>query len=746
MKKKDISQGILPMITVTFCFAVLLASGLAASKVCQRFHLPSVTGYIIAGLILGPTGFNLVTSDTTGDDLSHFTQIALMLIAFGIGEHIEFRTIRQFTRSLKWISICEALAAFTVVSLFIYSAIQLTGFTIAGWVPRDYIILSLLLGSIGVATAPAATLMVIREIKARGPVTSTLMAIVAIDDGLAIIIFGLVVSIAHQVLGQADTTILASFIASLVEILGSMVLGILSGTVLLLILNRMRDGGELVTAGLAVLLLCGEIALMLHLSPLLAGMSAGCLLVNKAERDVRVFRALNRFEPPIYVIFFTLAGTHLDFDSLRTAGILGITYFLATVTGKITGVYIGGVISDAPETVRRYLGLTMFPQAGVAIGLIFLLSSDQLLLPYSAIITPIVLTGVFISEMIGPVTSRFALTRAGEARIDRVSPGAHEKAAIGEVDGKICALGQTIRIPIWGIQGEFKLIPPEKHKGFILFHSTEQATGRALARIATLFAHQHDALPMSIRVSPEDEPIHDELLITEEKEVESMGYPLTSELVPSPDRAAGIIAGVQYNPTHSLLLAYPLDTTPQPMQDEFHELLDFIVPKVDCPLAVVRFYGELKVTRTLIPLVDLDELDLLHHFIKSLAGTGKKRWPEANRLHLLYMLPPDVEDKEILTMEECILSWLNEQSPPINAMVQAVPTDSRIEVIAKAAEDADLVVMSAKERSGLRRMFLGSLVDSVAARVQKTLIVVHNGGTTNVNRNPLTQSTQEDQK
>lgn len=745
MENREIISRPLLMITVTFCFAILLAAGLAASKVSQRFHLPSVTGYIVAGLLLGPTGFGLITDKTIGGDLSHFTQIALMLIAFGIGEHIEFRTLKNFTRSLKWISICEALTAFTVVSLIIYSTILLTGFTIDGWIPRDYVILSLLLGSIGVATAPAATLLVIRELRARGPVTSTLLAIVAIDDGLAIIIFGLVVSIAHQVLGQADATVVAALWASLMEIFGSILLGILSGTVLLVVLNRMRDGGELVTAGLAVLLICGEVALLLHLSPLLAGMSAGCLLVNKAERDVRVFRALNRFEPPIYVIFFTLAGTHLDFDSLRTAGILGITYFLATVTGKVSGVYIGGRISDAPETVRRYLGLTMFPQAGVAIGLIFLLSSDQLLLPYSAIITPIVLTGVFISELIGPVTSRFALTRAGEARAVRV-PATTPEAEIGEVDGKICALGQTIRIPIWGIQGEFTLTPPEKHKGFVIFHSTEKATGRALARVATLFAHRHEALPMSIRVSPEDEPVHDELLITEETEVESMGYSLSSELVPSPDRAAGIIAGVEYNPTHSLLLAYPLDTTPQAMQDEFHELLDYIVPKVNCPLAVIRFYGELRVARTLIPLVDLDELERLQHFIKSLAETGLRERSDAHRLHLLYMLAPDVEDKEILAMEECVLDWLNDQSPPIDAVVQAVPTDSRLEVIAEAAEHADLVVMSARERSGLQRMFLGSLVDSVAARVQKTLIVVHNGGTTNETINLSTLYTQEDLK
>lgn len=257
-------------------------------------------------MLLGPTGFGFVTEETTGHNLTHFTQIALMLIAFGIGEHIELKKLQEHTRSLKWIGIFEAMGAFLVVTTVTYTAIHLTGYEVPGWIPRDYIVLSLLLGSIGVATAPAATLLVIRELKAKGPLTSTLMAIVAIDDGLAIIIFGLFVSIAHQVLGFSENTLLVSVGGSLMEIIGSLFLGLLTGTVLILIVRKLHKPGEIMTAGLATLLLCGEIALFLHLSPLLSGMAAGFSLINKAERDVRVFRALNSFEPPIYVLFSRL--------------------------------------------------------------------------------------------------------------------------------------------------------------------------------------------------------------------------------------------------------------------------------------------------------------------------------------------------------------------------------------------------------------------------------------------------------
>ena len=154
---------------VTLGIAILLAAGLVAAKICQRFHLPSVTGYIIAGLLLGPTGFNLITEESIGHNLDHFTQIALMLIAFGIGEHIEIKKLKKHANSLLWIGVAETSCAFIAVSLSVYLTITLTSFTVEGWLPRDYVALSVLLGAVSVATAPAATLLVVREVEGNRP-------------------------------------------------------------------------------------------------------------------------------------------------------------------------------------------------------------------------------------------------------------------------------------------------------------------------------------------------------------------------------------------------------------------------------------------------------------------------------------------------------------------------------------------------------------------------------------------------
>ena len=358
----------------TFGIAVLLATGLLFAKIVQLIRLPSVTGFILAGLVLGPSCFGLLSAETVGHQLDHFTQIALMLIAFGIGEHIELRRLGDVARDVGYIAVAQAVAAFVLVTLgCLLTAVLLGG---AGGVFRDQLVLSLLLGAVAVATAPAAILHVVRELGARGSLTATLMAVVAVDDGLAIMIFGMAVSASHQLVGQAGSSGLVAVLASLYEITASLAIGLITGLLIDLVLHKLHRRGEMLTAGLALLLICGETTRMLHLSPLLAGMMAGFVIINRAERDVRLFRAINAFEPPIYVLFFTLAGVHLDISALRLAGWIGVVYFIARIIGKYGGTWLGGRLSGAVPVVRNYLGLALIPQAGVAIGLVFMIASD----------------------------------------------------------------------------------------------------------------------------------------------------------------------------------------------------------------------------------------------------------------------------------------------------------------------------------------------------------------------------------
>ncbi len=545
---------------VTLYIALLLSAGLVGAKLCQQVHLPSVTGYIIAGLLLGPTGFSIVTIEHLGSNLNHLTQIALMLIAFGIGEHIEIKKLKQYGRSLVWISLAEAVFAFLTVSTVSYLVLSAGFFSTGGWSDRDRIIITLLLGSIGIATAPAATLMVIRELRAKGPLTSTLMAIVAIDDGLAIMLFGLMVSVAHQMLGHAGDPLYLSVVMSLVEVAGSLLLGVVAASLFVLVAKRLKTDGELMSGGLAILLLCGEAAYFLHLSPLLAGMAVGFTIVNKAEKDVRIFRALNSFEPPIYVLFFTLAGTHLEFEALKTAGVLGVIYFISSISGKMLGIQVGGLIGKAPVMVRKYLGFTMIPQAGVAIGLIFLLSSDEALAGYLQILTPVVLAGVFISELIGPVSARFAITRAGEVGTEQPAGGPFLSIFQDEdkTEELFCPLDQTFRIVPWDW---LNLRVPWKPDGHIVFYTADPRTARGLARIATLIASHYRVLPLALRAETPESGAPHQGFEEELTEVTSLGYELVTRALPEEHGSDAIVDIVQQSNTKTMVMAYPLSGT-----------------------------------------------------------------------------------------------------------------------------------------------------------------------------------------
>lgn len=699
---------------VTIGLAVLLAAGLLAAKISQRLRLPSVTGYILAGLLLGPTGFAIITEQTVGHSLDHFTHIALMLIAFGIGEHIEIKKIKVYAGSVFWTGLLEALGAFILVSVAIFTVVTATGFHRADWLFRDRLVLSCLLGAISVATAPAATLLVVRELKAKGPLTSSLMAVVAVDNGLAIMLFGLALSLSHQIIGQGDTPMIVALARGFFEILLSLVLGCLTGFILERALRSMKNEDEMLTAGLAILLLCSETAVSFHLSPLLAGMTAGFTLVNKAARDVRVFRALNSFEPPIYVLFFTLAGTHLDMTTIGRAGLIGGIYFLARICGKILGAYVGARIGRAADIVRKYMGLSLFPQAGIAIGLIFLLSADPMLSVYSPIITPVVLTGVFLSELLGPLALRLALVNANEARL--VDKGPRSGKTCSGMKERICdqfmrsEAGVTILPWTWG-----KLIPDENPQNVVVFGATRRHTVNGIARIATIFAHHYHAAPMAVFVQPPGMPPPSHNFEIERNEVETMGYSLLTEIVPDPSISSGLVVAVEYHSAKAVILSYPLhDKT-----STFPEVLETVASHVRCPVIVVQFYGVLHTERILVPVTDMADLAEVYPVVAALGKVGE------HQITLLYMMTSDVSRETIDTKTEQIYNWLDRRPQQIMVSVRSVPTDARVETIQQEAEDHDIVVMGAIRTTGVRKFFFGSLADSLSRELRKPLIVVY---------------------
>ncbi|MFT5730622.1 MAG: Kef-type K+ transport system membrane component KefB [Desulforhopalus sp.] len=699
------------MVNITFGIAILLATGLLFAKIVQRFHLPSVTGYILAGLLLGPSGLEVLTIESVGYQLDHFTQIALMMLAFGIGEHIELRRMQTIAKDVAYIGFIQAIVTYLFVLVATYVVAQLVYSTSS---QRENIILAMLLGAIAVATAPAALLLVVRELKARGPFTSTLMAIIAIDDGLCIIIFGITVSIGHQLLGNSAATPIMGILGAVSEIFFSIVIGVATGFLLDLVLDKLQRRGEMLTAGLALLLLCGEITRELHLSPLLAGMMAGFVIINRAKRDVRLFRALNNFEPPIYVLFFALAGVHLDLSALWLAGWVGVAYFIARFTGKYLGSFLGAALSGSTPMVRNYMGLALIPQAGVAIGLVFIIAGDPQLSGWAGIVTPVVFAGVMVSELIGPSLVHFSLQRAGETELTNN----HSEPS-----------GQSLlRNPLVRSQGGLVLNPWEgtllnpvaNPRGVVLFGATNSATVRGLARMSTIFAHHYHAQPKSVRVLASeqqgtlDDLKIDELFREEKNEAESLGYPLQQELIyASPEQ--GLLESVNKNQTELLVLGYPVGLKPLAMKKVFTTLTD----KVSCPVVAIRFVDKFSFDRILVPFLYLEDLDEMLPVLEAMATAGNPK------LTIMHIMHADNTRQELWKADRQLQQWRQTNLLDLDTAQIVVAAESRLERVLRESGNYDLIIIKAARKVGIRRLFAGSLANSVVQNCRCSVFSVY---------------------
>ncbi|CAK8717648.1 Universal stress protein [Candidatus Electrothrix laxa] len=698
----------------TFGIAILLGTGLAIAKLAQTLRLPSVTGFILAGLLLGESGLSIITVDLLGHQLDHFTSIALMLIAFGIGEHVELRRLDGMGQDVTYITIFQALIGFTLVMLVILQVTWL--FSDAETITRHQLILSLLLGAISVATAPATTLHVVRELGTRGPMTSTLMAVVAATDAIAIMLFGIAVSTAHN-LASMDGISIASILFCFYEIGGSLLVGVLTGLLIDKVLDKLHNNGEMLTAGLALLLLCGELTRQLHLSSLLAGMMAGFVMINRAERDVRLFRVINGFEPPIYVLFFTLAGVHLDLSALKLAGWVGMAYFVARIIGKYFGSWIGAFLSGADKDVRNFLGLALIPQAGVAIGFVFMVSTDPKLADWSTTITPVVLAGVVLSELCGPLLVRMTMEKAGEINQElvRKQPG----SALPRLFNPKAAHGTSPALEPW-TKGEMQA--PASPVGMVVVGTCHFATARALARVATILAHHLDALPLAIRVHKKEEKKlsreeHQDLFFPETDEAAILGYPMHTKVLYD-NRAPALIAATEEHKAKALVLGYPISRDPL----KFQKILDPVASTVSCPVVAVRFVGTMTWERILIPFIQTEELEDLLPIIEAMITSCH---PQLTFQHLLFA---DSTRDEIRAREKELESWASStvyDADSIRCFAEA--SESRLESILRETRRHDLIIITASQLKGMKRRILGSLANVVVENCKNPVFVVYPG-------------------
>jgi Kef-type K+ transport system membrane component KefB len=389
---------------------LILLLALLAGHLVQFLRIPEVTGYILAGVMLGPSVLGWVSARNLAA-LEVLSEVALGLILFSIGSVFEIERFRQVGRPILFLTLAESLLA---------GGLVFAGMLALGQ-PWQ---VAALLGTIAMATAPASTLMVIRECGARGPLTNSLLGIIAVNNIVCLTMFSVVAALIELAggLGGSDfaATLYRSVFSLFWQLLGSVALGFLVGLMLVAWATRIFDTGEMLMLLAGSILLCVGVARVLDLSQLIASLSVGATMVNLSARSKRLFATLGSTDPPFYAIFFVIAGADMDVALVWRMGALGVIYVLARTAGKSLGAWWGARRLSMPDTVRRHLGFALFAQADLAIGLTLVINRS--FAEFAPAIGVAVLAAVVVYEMLGPIGVRFALVRAGEARVQKSEP------------------------------------------------------------------------------------------------------------------------------------------------------------------------------------------------------------------------------------------------------------------------------------------------------------------------------------
>ncbi|MFC1704018.1 cation:proton antiporter [Candidatus Omnitrophota bacterium] len=400
-------------INILFLLGLALFGGTVGGRLFQKLRIPQVVGYIAIGILIGESGLKVVSHDIV-ESLRPLSYFALGLIGFMIGGELKKDVLLKYGKQFINILLFEGITAFIVVTITVAVA---GGFVFGNW--KLSWALGLLLGAIASATAPAATTQVLREYRSRGPLTRTVLGIVALDDGLALLLFAVTASIAGSLIGTSQESVFKTFIHPLYEIGGSILIGAVAGWVLSELLKKYSEAARLLAFSIGTVLLISGISLAVHVDMLLAAMTLGAFVANVIPRKSKeMFKLVEGFTPPIYVLFFVLVGAKLNISHLTMPIVLlGCVYLIGRTSGKAIGANIGARISGAPKTVQRYLPLCLLSQAGVAIGL-SILASHYFPGELGNAIVIIITATAFILEMTGPVLVKIAITKAGEAGLD----------------------------------------------------------------------------------------------------------------------------------------------------------------------------------------------------------------------------------------------------------------------------------------------------------------------------------------
>lgn len=385
---------------IIISIAVMLIAGYILARIAKKLRLPNVTGYIVAGIIIGPFCIDIVPQSVI-DGMSFLTDIALAFIAFSTGEFFKLSTLKKNGGRNIIITIFEALLASILVFVIMYFVLGLS------------LPFSIVLGALASATAPASTMMTIRQTNSKGVFVDTLLQVVALDDVVGLVAFSVAIAVATASLaGSVSAT---DIVLPIVYNVVAFVVGGLLGLLMKVLISNRSTDNRLIIAVAIILGFCGICSLM-DVSPLLGCMAMGTIYMNTAKDD-KLFKQLNYFTPPILLLFFVRSGANFKLDSLLSGGvamggmsllIIGIVYFFVRIIGKYAGSFLGCLVTKSDKKVRNYLGLALIPQAGVAIGLATL-ASRMVGGDIGSAMETIILASSVLYELIGPACAKLAL-------------------------------------------------------------------------------------------------------------------------------------------------------------------------------------------------------------------------------------------------------------------------------------------------------------------------------------------------
>jgi len=422
---------------IIFEIAIALFAGLLMSRPAKKLGLPAVTGYLVAGLLIGPfvlgqlgiegLGF---TSTEHVEQLSIISDVALGFIAFAIGNEFRVSQLKQIGKQAAVIAVFQALVA----TLFVDAALIGLHFLMPD---KLSIATAITLGAIATATAPAATLMVVNQYKAKGKLTDILLPIVALDDAIGLIIFAISFGIAKALNSGASLNVFTIAVNPLIEIIGSLLLGAVIGILFNFSEKFFFSRSKRMCISITYVFLAVALS-MLHFhipgteleigfSPLLVCMMLGTVFCNMCVFSEELMAKVDRWTAPLFVLFFVISGAELDLSVFTDWAVIviGVVYIIFRSAGKISGATVSAKFMKCDTSIQKYLGITLLPQAGVALGMSVTVAAE--LGADGAIIRNIVLFAVLVYELCGPLMTKIALTKAGDIKPKELVPVKHDK-------------------------------------------------------------------------------------------------------------------------------------------------------------------------------------------------------------------------------------------------------------------------------------------------------------------------------